>query len=879
MHDNATADSPIDRDRDDMRLRRALRWLVPLVFLGIIGALLWHEVDGIDLPQMQRSLLQVPSGSAVLIGLLALFGVAFTGMIDLAIARWLAIGLPLRELLPLSFVANSISNTVNLSGAVGSGVRLLGLNARRVALPRSAALIGLQVLSLPLGLSVLILISLAVGSLPMTAGTSTRWLAIAVLVGAAAYLPLFFVLTTRRRLMGWLPKGHDLPPAGLKLQLALLSFIDWLLAASVLYACLFVSGVTVKPGLLIGTFAAASVLGLASMVPAGLGVFDGLMLLALVASGHDQGSVLSGLFLFRIAYYLLPLLVGLGLGSGMVGRQLPVFNKAAVLLRTHPLFGVLGLPASLLAGIGVRLLAALTFFAGVLLLASAAIPSVHERVEQVSNVLPLAAVESSSWLSVLAGVLLLGLGRGIDGRLRVAYRLVQPLLLLGAALAILKGLHFGEAAFLVGLCLLLRARKREFTQRAMSLTSSTTFGWLLGLLIVVVAFFAAGLTSILGDDSFDLFYFGFGEHSSRVGRAFAAALLGIVIYLVWQALSVKRPPLDLPDQSDLERARSIYRSDGGGEFAHLSFMRDKPLFWSSDHQVVVAYGAVRDRLVALGSPCGPENLIRRAVREFREFADSQDRVPVFYEVLEPDLSLYHDLGFDLFKLGELALIPLAEFSLQGKRWEDLRQAVNRSTKERLSFELLQAPFDTALLAEVEAVSDAWLADKRAGEKGFSLGRFDREYLGWGPLAIVRRDDAVIAFASVIPPYGNNGIASVDLMRHLDDAPRGTMDFLFAKVMQWARDEGCEQFSLGMAPLSSVGDNPYARINERLAALAFQYGGKLYNYQGLRRYKDKFGPTWVGAYLAYPRRAWVPGLLLDIAALVGGGYRKLLFNRR
>ena len=276
MHDSAAPEPSINHSHHP--LRRLVRWLVPLAFLCIVSALLWHEVDAIDLPQMQRSLLQVPTGAVILIGLLALFGVAFTGFIDAAIARWLAIGLPLRELLSLSFVANSISNTVNLSGAVGSGVRLLGLNARKVALPRSAALIGLQVLSLPLGLSVLILMSLAVGSLPMTPGTTTRWLAIAVLIGAAAYLPLFFVLTARRRLMGWLPKGQALPPATLKLQLALLSFVDWLLAASVLYACLYVSGVTVKPGPLVGTFAAASVLGLASMVPAGLGVFDGLML-------------------------------------------------------------------------------------------------------------------------------------------------------------------------------------------------------------------------------------------------------------------------------------------------------------------------------------------------------------------------------------------------------------------------------------------------------------------------------------------------------------------------------------------------------------------------------------------------------------------------
>ena len=182
-------------------------------------------------------------------------------------------------------------------------------------------------------------------------------------------------------------------------------------------------------------------------------------------------------------------------------------------------------------------------------------------------------------------------------------------------------------------------------------------------------------------------------------------------------------------------------------------------------------------------------------------------MPIFYEVLEPDLSLYHDLGFDLFKLGELATIRLDEFTLAGKRWEDLRQAVNRSVKERLTFEIVEPPFDTVLMTEVERVSDFWLSDKHASEKGFSLGRFDPDYFAWSPLALVRRDGELVAFANVLPPYGPHGTASVDLMRQTADAPRGTMDFLFAKVMQWAKDRGYETFSLGMAPLSAVGDNP------------------------------------------------------------------------
>jgi phosphatidylglycerol lysyltransferase len=859
--------------------RSALRWGVPTGFLALVAWLVVRELDSLDLQAMQRTLLQVPLLPTLAIAALALVAVAFTGLIDVVLARWLRLGTGWREVLRLSFVSNALSNTLNLSGAVGSAVRLLGYASQGVETGRAAALVGMQVLSLPLGLSLLIVFNLGAGEVPTITDAGAQWLVVAILVAAVLYLPLFFILTARRRLMGWLPENQPLPSLSLKLGLSLVSLLDWLLAAAVLYACLEVSGVHIRPGDLIACFAAASVLGLLSLVPGGLGVFDSVLVLALTAAGYAQAESMAGLFLFRVCYYVLPLLFGLTLGSGMLARRLPGLARAAERLRSHPLFGVLGLPASLLADSGMRLLAMLTFGAGLLLLASAAIPAVHEHVEFVRDVLPVPAIEGSYWLSILAGVLLLGLGRGIDGRLRLAYRLAQPLLVFAALLAVTKGLHYAEAAFLLAVAGLLRLRKREFSHRAMSLSSANTLRWFAGLLVVVIAFFALGAWSVLGDDSFDLFYFGADGHTSRLARGLVAALIGLVAYLIWQAFAVRRPSLQMPDRSELLRARALYEKYGGGEFAHLSFMRDKHLFWSADGQVVSAYGAVRDRLVALGTPCGSPSAIRRAILDFRRFADAQDRVPVFYEVFERDLSLYHDLGFDLFKLGELALIPLADFTLSGKRWEDLRQAVNRSVKAELAFDLLEPPFDTGLMSELEQVSDAWLADKGAREKGFSLGRFDAAYLEWSPVAVIRRAGEVLAFANILPAYGNTGVLSVDLMRHLPDAPRGTMDFLFARIMQWGKERGDTWFSLGMAPLSRVGDNPYARVNERLAALAFQYGGRFYNYQGLRRYKDKFAPQWVGSYLAYPRGLWVPGLLIDVAALVDGGYRRFLFGAR
>ncbi|HEX6834555.1 MAG TPA: lysylphosphatidylglycerol synthase domain-containing protein, partial [Rudaea sp.] len=608
-----------------------LRWIVPCIFLGVTAWLLWQERQSVSLAEIQRTLLNdVPTLPAIGVALLALFAVGFTGLVDWLIGRWLGLALNLRDYLRLSFVANSMANTINLSGAMGAGIRLMGLSSHKIPLSRAAALIGMQALSLPLGLGLLVALTLVTSALPLTNGTTEKYVAIAILLAATLYLPLYFFLTTRRPLMRWLPLEIGLPPLRLKLQLTLVSFADWLLAAATLYACLYIAGVHTKPGLLLGAFAGASTLGLVSQVPGGFGVFDGLILLALTEAGYDKAAVISALFLFRLAYYLLPLLGGLYLGSEMLSERLPLLNRLRSRLAGHPLFGLLGLPVTMLADLGTRLLAILTFGAGAMQLASAAMPSVSEHVETVRAHLPILAVESSNWFSILSGVILLGLARGIDGRLRVAYRGTQWLLVISALLAIAKGLHFGEALFLLAVALLLRTRKRAFTRRAMTLTSATTLGWYAGLAICVAVFFIVGVAQVLGDDSFDLFYIGFGEHTSRIGRGLAAAALGLIVYLIWQVFSIHRARLLLPEQPELERAREVYREYGGGEFAHLTFMRDKHLFWAADHHAVVGYGVVRDRLVALGSPCGSDAAIDRAILDFRHFADAQGRVPVFY---------------------------------------------------------------------------------------------------------------------------------------------------------------------------------------------------------------------------------------------------------
>ena len=172
----------------------------------------------------------------------------------------------------------------------------------------------------------------------------------------------------------------------------------------------------------------------------------------------------------------------------------------------------------------------------------------------------------------------------------------------------------------------------------------------------------------------------------------------------------------------------------------------------------------------------------------------------------------------------------------------------------------------SLLPALRRVSDAWLAQGRKTEKGFSLGAFIPDYLLNFPCALVRQGGAIVAFAIVWCGAGR-GECSIDLMRYVPEAPRGVMDYLFIELILWGRQQGYEWFSLGMAPLSGLRHHPLAPLWNRLGTLIFRNGEHFYNFEGLRRYKEKFEPEWRPKYLACPSGLAVPLALIDVTALI------------
>ena len=272
----------------------------------------------------------------------------------------------------------------------------------------------------------------------------------------------------------------------------------------------------------------------------------------------------------------------------------------------------------------------------------------------------------------------------------------------------------------------------------------------------------------------------------------------------------------------------------------------------------------------MGDPLGPAAEREELAWRFRELADEHGAWTVFYEVGAENLPLYVDLGLSVLKIGEEAMVDLTTFSLEGPERRGLRQTQRVLARDGATFEVVPPEQVPALVPQLAEISDTWLAEKRTREKGFSLGRFDTDYVARFPVAIARAEGRIVAFANVW--RGGNSEMSADLMRSVPDAPRSITEYLFIETMLWARAQGYRRFLLGMAPLSGLDSHALAPRWARFGAMLYRHGSQFYNFQGLRSFKDKFDPVWEPRYLASPGGLAFPRILANITTLIAGGWR-------
>ena len=772
--------------------------------------------------------------------------------------------LPPRRVAMTSFLAYAISNNVGFAMLSGASVRYRFYTRWGVTAEELSRIVFSYVVTFWLGLLLIGGLSLARSRLP--AGLGIPFVSLMAPIGWLLMLASASYVSAAALKLGpirFRTIELPLPSARLALSQLAISVLDWTIAATVLYVLVAPEHVPFLA--LLGAFLASQLLGLASHVPGGVGVFEGLMVL-LLKPFLPSTELLPALIAYRAVYYLLPLSVA---AIGLVADE--VHQRRSQAARLGAALGWLT------EQLTPRVLAAFTFIAGVILLASGATPAAPGRLSLLNRLLPVGVIELSHFAGSVLGAALLLLSQGLARRLDAAYAFTVLAMVAGIVASLLKGGDYEEAMVLAAILLVLWRARPAFDRRAALFDTRFSAGWIMAIVAAVGASLWLGLFAFKHVEySQDLWWqFELHGEASRMLRATVGAGITVLLFGVARLLSYAPHEAPAPTDGDLSAAAAIISAQPATS-PNLVFLRDKAILFDEQKTAFITYAVQGRTWAALGDPVGPPDRLDALVRLFLERCDDFGGVPLFYEVSSRHLHRYADVGLTFVKLGEEARVDLTRFTVEGSRGKKYRNAIHRLEREHASFRVIPAEQVGTVMDQLRAVSDDWLAQHAGAEKGFSLGFFAPEYVGRFPVAVIERDGRIVAFANVWEGAQRFELA-VDLMRYDHDAPKDVMDALFVHLMLWAKEQGYRWFALGMAPLSGFEQSPVAPLWNRLASFLYKHGEAVYNFQGLRAFKDKFDPVWEPRYLAYPGGLRLPLALADVSALIAGGYRRIFLK--
>jgi len=686
--------------------------------------------------------------------------------------------------------------------------------------------------------------------LPMT---TVYPIGFALLAFVGAYL-LFSALRLKPiSIRGW---ELSLPPPGFTVMQMIVATADLVAASAVLYA-LLPANLSVTYPQFLGVFLTAQFTGIISHVPGGLGVVEAVLLHTLAP--QDPAALMSSIVVYRLVYYLLPLVVATALLAGHEGLQ-----RWETVTRYAGWFGRWA------PEVVPRLLACTTFAGGAALLIYGALPRTVSRWHWLADFVPLPMIELSHFVGSVAGMGLLLLARGLLERLDAAYHLCVALLTTGIVVSLLRGFNLEEALILTVMLIALLPSRRYFDRRASLLHEVLTPGWITSIALVFLGTLWLAIFSHKHVEYAHALWwrFALSEEAPRSLRAMVGAAAVLVVAGLARLLRPADPREHTPDADELAAAERLAVASPRTS-AYLALLADKSLLFNEQRSAFVMYAIEGTSWVALGDPVGDKAEAHELAWRFRELCDRHGGAPVFYQVSAENLPLYLELGLSLLKLGEEARVPLTTFNLEGSVHRGLRQEWHKAQQAGCRFEVIPQAEVAPLLPELRDVSEQWLSTRQAHEKGFSLGFFREDYLQHFPLAVVRHDERIVGFANVLQGAHKHEL-SVDLMRYRPDGPAAVMDYLFVELMLWGRAQGYQWFNLGMAPLSGLDVGPLAPLWNHLGTLVFRHGEHFYNFQGLRQYKEKFAPEWEPKFLASPGGLRLPRILANVATLIAAG---------
>lgn len=717
-----------------------------------------------------------------------------------ALTRQGQIAIPKKEWLPKAFIINSLNNFLGFGGVIGATLRG---NLYQKNLPKGKVLATVSKIAFFMltGLSVLNGFAFAALWLfPVATYFKQYWF---WLLGGSLYTPVLciFAFTKGKKLF------QEFLPVGI-FQLVLASMGQWLGALSTFLVIGKLLNLHFSFLELTILFLATNLIGMLTMVPGGAGTFDVLMILGLAELGIPKAVALLWLLYYRLSYYLVPFLLG------------AIFFVHSTGVKINQFFD--GLPKIIGQRTAHLILTGAVYFAGITMILLSTVTNLSNLSALFQVVLPFSFDFLDQTLNILVGVLLLGLARGVAGKVKKAYFLTLLLLAFGILNTVIRTEDWRLiVVYSIILIAVYMSRKEFYREKLVYSFGAIVFDSLLAasllIMYAIAGFYAKkNVSGEFFSGHFLLFPSGAVWLKGLVGLGLAFIAVATLLTYLMQGpdLSTKlltSLPVEFSPKEALLKQPFLREKTTG----FLYQMHGQPALF-------FPYERKTNKLFVLGDPLGPRKNWEKGLLTFMKIADDLGYQLAFYQVTPDFVELLHDFGFDYLKIGEVGLrksflseSPLPKTfqkeTLLLKNREEQQQLQKKLTAENIPLQLaFKAPQEVNILYQDKKIVGLLTSHLLEKEKTSYLGE------SWG------KDSSVYQL-----------LLTTCLNYQLEK-----------KII----------VNLGFFPLANVGMTRFSFLTERLVQVINRYGLQKTPWQQGLKEKAYFIEKTQNRYMAYRKNA-------------------------
>ncbi|WP_127782709.1 phosphatidylglycerol lysyltransferase domain-containing protein [Rhodococcus sp. X156] len=289
----------------------------------------------------------------------------------------------------------------------------------------------------------------------------------------------------------------------------------------------------------------------------------------------------------------------------------------------------------------------------------------------------------------------------------------------------------------------------------------------------------------------------------------------------------------------------------GRVFALVNRSRDDPLapfvmhsakgyFFNSDGTAALGYRARLGIAAVAGDPVGERTDFADLIEEFQAHCRSNGWRVAVLAAGEYCAPLWSRHGLRTVPIGRDVVIDVASFTLQGRQWRNLRQAVQRTHNAGITTEVRsERGLDKETLAELRRLVAS--SDHRHANRGFSM-ILDHLLDGRTPgiLLAIARDAEGRAVAFHRYATADEGrMLTLDVPYRSADAPNGVDERLSVDMVHHGKEHGGEKVSLAFAAFPEIFESTHRGAGQQAVYVATHLLDPLIRIESLYRFVRKF----------------------------------------